>query len=426
VEGWRFSWLIAARYLWSGRPDAAVTIMTIFSVLGVTVGVVTLNVVMAVMTGFQVKLREKILGADAHVVVRHLSGRISEWQEVKGTLQKVGGVSSIAAFTSNQALIQTKRHANGVLVRGVEPEGAVVAQLKQYVVDPKIVENLFSPTPVLVEAADGSQDHVTLPSVLVGRELARQFSLLPGERVSILSSHVSSTPFGLLPKFRRFSVVGQYSSGLIEYENGIVYVALQAAQEFFKMGNAVSGLEIRVEDIDEAPAIAQELVETLGGPGTGFYAQPWTETNRAFFEALKLEKRVYFIVLLLIIVMASFSIVSALIMIVVEKRKDIAILRTIGASSAMISRVFRFQGAIIGGVGVSCGVVLGYLVCTGLDVYGFPIDERIFQMSSLPIHIDPFNFFLVALSAFLICLVATEYPARRASGLQPVDALRYE
>jgi lipoprotein-releasing system permease protein len=189
------------------------------------------------------------------------------------------------------------------------------------------------------------------------------------------------------------------------------------------MEESVSGIEVRLHDLNKAPKIAGEILDTLKGD---FYAQPWSETNRAFFEAIKLERRVYFIVLLLIVVMASFSIVGALVMVVVEKRRDIGVLRTLGATARDIALIFRIQGGVIGGVGVTLGTLGGLGLCLALKQYGFPIDERIFQMSKLPIYIDPLNFLSVAGSALVICAVATYYPARKASRLLPSEVLRYE
>jgi lipoprotein-releasing system permease protein len=221
-------------------------------------------------------------------------------------------------------------------------------------------------------------------------------------------------------------VVGIYSSGLVEYESGVAYVSLEEAQKFFGMKDAVSGLEVRVKDINAAPIIARQILDHLGGAGSGFTVSDWTATNKPLWDALQLEKRVYFIVLLLIIVMASFSIITTLIMIVLEKRKDIAIMKTLGASTKSVGRIFRIQGAVIGGLGTAIGLLLGFLGCVVLKRYGFPLDERIFQMSTLPIKIDWQNFAAVGVAAFLICFFATMYPARRAARLEPSDVLRYD
>jgi lipoprotein-releasing system permease protein len=277
-----------------------------------------------------------------------------------------------------------------------------------------------------VLTTSGEEGEATIPGIVIGRSLAHSLGVFVGTPVSILSPQVSSTPFGLVPSFRRFVVVGTYSSGLVEYENGVAYVALEEAQRFFGMGDTVTGLEVRVKDINAAPALAREVLERLGGIGSGFSVRDWTLTNKPLWDAIQLEKTVYFIVLLLIIVMASFSIVTTLIMIVLEKRKDIAIMKTLGASTASVGRIFRIQGAVIGGLGTAIGLVLGLVGCLGLKKFGFPIDERIFQMSTLPIHIEPLNFVATGVAAFAICFFATVYPARRAAQLEPSEVLRYD
>jgi lipoprotein-releasing system permease protein len=420
-----FSRSVALRYLWSTRRDAAIWVITLFSILGVAIGVIVLNITMAVFSGFQSELRSKILGADAHIVVRSIGGSLREWQNAKEKISKVTGVKSVSGFTQHQALLKAGERASGLLIRGLEENSASAKQVESYL-GGKRIDALFHPPPTTVYLEDGSPDEVPLPGILIGQELIRSAGILVGSQVSLLAPEVSSSPFGLVPRFRRFTVVGSYKSGLIEYESGLAYMALKDAQDFFRVPDEVTGLEVRVDDIDRAPQIAEQIVSALGGLSSGFIAQDWTSTNRPFFEALNLEKRVYFLVLLLIILMASFSIVSSLIMIVLEKRKDIAVLRTLGASTRSIGRIFRFQGAVIGGIGVSLGVIGGYIGCLLLQKYGFPIDERIFQMSTLPIRIEPWNFVLTAVCAFLICYLATIYPALRAMRLQPTEVLRYE
>lgn len=426
MKSFQFSKKIALRYLWSRRSEAFITIITVISILGVAIGVTVLNVVMAVMTGFQSELRDKIVNTNSHVVVRKLGGRIYNWHEVAERIREVGGVQSVSPFTYHQALIRTPSGNNGILIRGIEQGSSAAEQLGGYLEPGEKLENLFNPAPVEIHALDGQQDQARLPGIVIGRELARSATLMTGTPVALLSAQVESSPFGLVPKYRRFVVAGTYNSGLVEYESGLAYVDLAEAQKFFKMGDSISGLEIRVKRIDDSPAIAKQIVEKLGGLSSGIYAQDWTETNKPLWDALRLEKKVYFLVLLLIVVMASFSIISTLIMIVLEKRRDIAIMKTMGASTAAIANIFRLQGAVIGALGTGIGLAGGYLGCLGLEKYGFPLDERIFQMSSLPIEIDWFNFFLVGVCAFLICCFATVYPARRASSLEPSEVLRYE
>jgi lipoprotein-releasing system permease protein len=400
----RFSKKIALRYLWSKRAEAFISIISIISVLGVAIGVMVLNIVMAVMTGFEHELREKIVGTDSHIVVNNrFGGKIDGWREASGVITQVSGVQSVSAFTYNQVLIRSDSRSSGLLVRGILKDSASAQQVQTYLGSNESLEPLFKPPTVTVINASGDEEEAKIPGILIGKSLARSLGVFVGTPVSILSPQVTSTPFGLVPSFRRFVVVGTYSSGLVEY-----------------------GLEVRVNDINKAPEIAKLVSDKLGGAAAGFSVRDWTETNRPLWEAIQLEKRVYFIVLLLIIVMASFSIVTTLIMIVLEKRKDIAIMKTMGASTASVSWIFRIQGAVIGGLGTLIGLVLGFVGCVALKKFGFPIDERIFQMSTLPIHIDPLNFVMVGVAAFCICFFATMYPARRAAQLEPSEVLRYD
>ncbi len=424
---WGFSKKIALRYLWSKRAEAFISIITVISVIGVAIGVMVLNIVMAVMTGFEHELREKIVGTDSHIVISNNSGgRISGWRDVEAEASKVPGVVSVSPFTYNQVLIRSESRSSGLLVRGIQKGSASAQQVQSYLGPRQSLDALFSPPSVTVLMASGEESEANIPGILIGRALAHSLGVFNGTPVSILSPQVTSTPFGLVPSFRRFVVAGTYSSGLVEYENGVAYVSLEEAQKFFGMGDSVSGLEVRVEDINAAPILAQEILERLGGGDAGFAVRDWTLTNKPLWDAIQLEKRVYFIVLLLIIVMASFSIVTTLIMIVLEKRKDIAIMKTLGASTASVSRIFRIQGAVIGGIGTAIGLLLGFIGCVALKKFGFPIDERIFQMSTLPIHIDPLNFVMVGIAAFAICFFATMYPARRAAQLEPSEVLRYD
>jgi lipoprotein-releasing system permease protein len=231
---------------------------------------------------------------------------------------------------------------------------------------------------------------------------------------------------GMIPKFRRFLVVGVYSSGLIEYESTLAYIDLKTAQQFFELEKSVSGFEVTVADVNAAPIIGKAILNVLDDLGSGFTATDWTVSNQAFWEAIRLEKRVYFIVLLLIIVMASFSIVTTLVMVVIEKRKDIAVMKTLGASSGQIGAIFRYQGAVIGGFGTVLGTVLGLLGCLALEAYGFPINEQVFRMSTVPVRMELANFVWVMIAAFSICFVATIYPARRAASFEPSELLRHD
>ena len=427
MSSFAFSKKIAGRYLWSRRAEAFISIITVISVLGVAIGVMVLNIVMAVMTGFEHELSKKLVDAESHITVKHLSGGVADWQAASDKLAAVSGVSTVSPFTYHQVLFRSEAGSTGLLVKGIAEGSPSADKVAGNLEGGRTIDLLFHPDPVRSVRNDGTVTNANLPALVVGRKLAQTLVPNPGASVvSLISTAVGSTPFGLVPRYKRFVVVATYHSGLVEYENNLAYLNLAEAQKFFRMGDTVSGFEIQVDDFEKAPQVAKQLIQTLGGHASGFYATDWIERNKPLWEALNLEKKVYFIVLLLIIVMASFSIVTTLIMIVLEKRRDIAILKTMGASTKSIANIFRIHGSVIGALGTGLGLLLGFLGCIGLREYGFPLDERIFPVAEVPVRIEPLNFLIVGVAAFLICFFATVYPARRASRLEPSEVLRYE
>jgi len=415
---------IAKRYLLSRRKEAFINIITIISILGVAIGVVVINMTMAIMTGFEYELKKKILEVDAHVTIRRAGGNIPDWEGAQKKILEVPDLKGVSPFTFNQGLLRNDSASTGVLIRGVAPESDTAKELSGYL-DGIDSGDALSTNTIQRATEYGTTETTILPSIVIGKELSLGMGIYPGMTVSVLSPQVGSTPLGLVPKFRRFYVSAVYKSGLVNYESSIAYVDLAEAQRFFRLGDQVSGFEIRVTEVDNAPILAKQIVEKFD-PALGFYSQDWTTTNKPLWDAIKLEKNVYFIVLLLIIVMASFSIISTLVLLVLEKRGDIAVLRTIGATSGTVGKIFRIQGALIGGIGTVAGLVLGYLGCIALKEYGFPLDERIFPISEVPVRIELLNFAIVGLASFFICLLSTIYPSRRASQLDPATVLRYE
>lgn len=417
---------IALRYLRSKRSEAFITILSYASILGVALGVMVLVIVLAIMSGFEHELRERLLGTNSHITVRSLSGPIRKWQDIEKRLAEVSEVISVSPYTYHQALIQFQDRSSGILIRGIQVADEE-KNIGRFAVNPAAFSALEKDIAVeVVDPESGSPREALLPGLLVGEELVRTLGLVPDSTVSVFSPSVRPSPFGLMPRFRRFVVVGSYRSGLVEYENAIAYTALENAQKFFGLGDAISGFEVRVENPDRAPQVSERLMSTLKELDSHLYAQDWTEANRSLWEALQLEKTAYFFVLLLLVVLASVSIVSTLIMLVLEKRRDIAILKTLGVSSRQIGRIFRLQGMVIGGSGTVLGLLFGFSGCVLLQRYGFPLPEGIFPVSELPIRIDIGNFAVVGCSAFVICFLATIHPSRRAASLRPAELLRYE
>lgn len=401
-----FSRFVAIRYLWAKRSEAFISIIALISVIGVALGVAVLTTVMSVMTGFEKELRAKIIGETSHINVKSQLGRIVGWEEIQKKIEGIKDVLSVSPYSYHQALVRSSFASQGVLLRGLKADSYSVNHLRSKLLRGK--DNIF----------EGTEN---LKGVVLGRALASRLRVREGEIVTLLSPNVSSSPFGLVPSFKRFVISGIYE-GLSEYESAVAFVELGDAQALFKDGNAIYGFDVQVAMLEDAPKVSALLRSSL--VETDLTVEDWTESNKALWDAMRLEKRVYFLVLLLIVVMASFSIISTLVMTVLEKKKDIAVLMTLGSSPTQIGNIFTMMGVIIGGFGTILGLILGLGLCIGLKTYGFPLDERIFGISALPIYINPLNFFLVGICSFIICALATIYPAKRASGLEPSLVLR--
>lgn len=421
-----FELFVALRYLRSKRKEVFISIITVVSVLGVAISVMVLDIALAIMTGLESELKSKLVDAGAHIVVRKFGGDLDNPQALIERIKADPDIVSITPFTYNQALVTTPAGARGLLIRGFPDDPSVREKLKHMSLEKDDLDQLFAPPPIEVDRPDGTTDAVTLPSLIIGRALQDQLRLMPGSPVTVFSPQMGNSPQGLVPRARRFLVVGVYRSGLREFEAGLAYTNLTDAQRFFGLGESVTGLEIMVRDMFRAHEVIGRIMARLGEDAPQYYATDWTEPNKPLWDAMKLEKQVYFVVLLLLILIASFSIVSTLVMVVIEKSRDVAVMKSLGASNGVILRIFLMQGAIIGSLGVALGTLLGYLGCLGLREYGWPMDEQVFGVTTLPVHMDLENFLIVLGSALVITLLAGVYPAMRASRLSPADALRFE
>lgn len=423
---------IALRYLKSRRKEVFISIITVISILGVALSVMVLNMVMSIMTGFEKTLQTKLFDSNAHITIRAANDNaLKNYSALLEALPKDQNVKAFYPFTYNQALISSDYGSRGLIIRGVANQAESRSRLAKLLPDPQEIENLFSRVEVEVTRPDGEVDLVKLPPIILGKTLEEKLGLLPGSIVTLIAPQFSASPQGAVPRMRRFVVTGVYKSGLVEYESGLAYLSLEDAQSFFALDGGITGIEAEIYDLSKSREIADSIRDALGNYSrnvdAGVYnVSDWTEQNRPLWEALQLEKRVYFIVLLLLILIASFSIVSTLVMMVMEKGRDIAILKTMGASRKTLIKIFLYQGATIGFLGIILGTILGVVGCFLLQKYGFEIDERVFSMSTVPVEIVPFNFLIVAISAFLITSLAGIYPARRAASLRTADALRFE
>ena len=411
---------IGIRYLRAKRSEAFASLLTVFAAVGIAIGVMTLDIVLAVMTGFEEDLRDRIVGFNPHVLVMHQFGSIDQQGPLVETIAAVEGVTAAAPHVYGNLMLSRRDRVAGVFVRGIVPDEIAGADLAARMVEGDVAQlgRTFS-----VPLADGRGSTARLPGIIVGRRLAEQLGVRVGDAVNA-AMPVAPGSRSAVPRLRRLAVAGLFDSGMPEYDKAVAYLSLNEAQNLFGMAGKLSSVEVKVADLYAAPEVAERISQAAGFP---YRVRDWLQSNENLFAALKLQKTVYFIVLLLIVLVAAFTILATLIMVVTEKRRDIAILRSMGATKQSIRRIFVSKGLVIGTVGTVVGTVLGLLGCLALRNYQFidlPVD--VFYVSTVPIRIYPGYFVLVAVCAFVISLLATLYPAYQAARLAPVEVLRYE
>lgn len=408
------------RYLKAKRKQTFISIITFISVAGVTVGVMALIVVLAVMTGFQDDLRDKILGTNSHIIITEYGQGMSGFEELASRVQEVKDVVAATPFIYSQVMLTSESNVSGVVVRGIDPirEAGVT----------KVSENMIEGTLLALMPKDEGE----ASGIVIGRELSRILGVFYGEEINIVSPLGNMTPMGMVPRMKKFTIVGIFDSGMYEYDTSLAYISLADAQNFFNMDGLATGVEIKVRDFFDAGRVSRELREMLG---TGYLVRDWMQMNRNIFTALKMEKAVMFIILMLIILVASFNIISTLIMVVMEKGKDIAILKSMGATSFGVMKIFLIEGMVIGLIGTLMGGVGGVLLSLNLETilayfenaFGFKIlSPDVYYLNSIPVHVNYSDVALIMVSAVFITLLATIYPAWQASRLDPAEALRYE
>jgi lipoprotein-releasing system permease protein len=414
----RWELFIGLRYLRARRREAFISLITLLSTLGIAFGVMTLNIVLAVMTGFERDLRDRILSFNAHVTVGGRLGPMAASPEVLNTVRAVPGVVSAQPFFFGPLMLTTPDRFAGVALRGIPPTTAANPDLAARLRDGR-VEQLDARYAVPLNGGRGST--MQLPGIILGAELMRELGLEVGETVSVASSLADAAA---VPVLRSFVVVGVFDSGMVEYDRGLAYANLADAQRLYDLGDAITGIDVKVADVEQAAAIAARIGAALG---PSYFVSDWMQKNFSLFHTLTLQKTAYFIVLMLIVLVAAFTVLATLIMVVMEKRKDIAVLKSIGAPSGSIARVFVLKGLIIGVIGTMLGNLGGYAGCWVLRRYKlFEIPQDIFLVSTVPVAIYPPYFVAVSVAALAVCLLATLYPARQAARLVPVDIMRYE
>lgn len=407
-----FEFFVARRYLFSHRKQAFIYVISLMSIIGVALGVAALVVVLGVYNGLTTDMRDKILGANAHgIVLSYVPGAFGQHPELIDEILRTDGVTGATPFIYTEVMLSAGSGVKGLILRGIDPKSApsVLSMLRE--IRRGSVEALEKP--------DG------VPGIIVGEELAKRLGLGIGSRINLLSPSGQKTAAGFQPKIKSFQVVGVFKTGMYEYDSSLAFVTLQAAREVLGLDEGfLSGIEITVNDVFNADNITKNLSGTLGNP---FYARNWMEMNANLFAALKLEKIGMFILLIMVVLIGSFSIVATLVMLVMEKTRDIAVMMSMGATRKMIRRIFMYQGTIIGFVGTMLGYAIGLTVGYLLKRYQFiKLPENVYTLDHLPIIITWSDVLIIGASAMLLCFFSTLYPARQASRLKPAEALRYE
>lgn len=409
----RYELFIARRHLRSQSSLGFGPVIILISVLGVFLGVASLLVVLAVMNGFEHEVKSRIIGANAHIILlKYGNEPFVPGEELLEQVIGTDGVVAASPFVYTKAMIQVGDEQDGIVVKGIDQE-------MESGVSDLLARTIPAEATLDWEAGEP-------PPVLLGRELALSMGTLSGETVILASFHnTARNPFGAVPKMKRFRVAGIFDSGMYEYNSTLALIPLKAAREFLSMGDNVTGIAIRVEDAHRAPAVADAILDRVGHPP--FRTNNWIDLNRTLFSWMEMEKRVMFVILALVILVAAFNIASTLIMVVMEKTREIGVLKSMGASIRSVLFIFVLEGMLIGVVGTLLGLSGGYITCWLLDRYNFiPLPADVYFIDSLPVRVEWTDFAQVAAAAMAICLVATLYPAWKASRLDPVHAIRYE
>ena len=404
-----FELFIARRYLTARRKQAFISVITTISVVGIAIGVAALVIAIALITGFQGDVQDKILGATSHVMVSDLGGQgLSGYEDMAAKIRALPGVESASPVVYSTVLVTGAGESSGALVKGIdfERETAGAGWLRS-------LESGRIPE------AGGARE-----GVLLGRELALRVGAQPGDVVDVVTASSTLSPLGLMPKRKRFLVTGVFNTGLYEFDNGTALVSIGVAQKMFGMEGRASFIQVKLDDIFAAPA-AGERIKAVLPPVV--YITTWMDLNKSLFSALKLEKTIMFLTITLIVIVAALNIIATLILMVMEKTRDIGILMAIGATPRAINRIFFFQGALIGVIGTALGVALGLGWCAlanAFELIKIPVD--IYQISYVPFRMRPLDLAAIVGVSLLISFVSTLFPARRAARVDPVVALKYE
>ena len=454
--GWGYEGFIGRRFL-MGKGGDVVGIITVISVLAVAVGTMAMVVVMSVMNGFSTDLRTKIFGANAHLLVLKYGSDFTEYGEVVEKSKKVAGVLGATPFVLNEVMVSSDTNLTGALLKGIDADTInSVTELRKNIdkgdlsnlkhpanipvpkPKPSSADDVKKPDEALQAAADDAIAKAAagvgavpvagvdrpIPGIVIGVEMAKNLKVFVGDVMNVVSPIGDLGPTGPIPKARAFRVAAIFYSGMYEYDSKFIYIDINEAQDFFTLKGAATGVEYKLDDVDNVQAIAREILSVLGG--YPYRTKDWMEMNRNLFSALKLEKIAMFIILNFIVIVASFLIAAVVIVFVIEKAKEISILKTMGATDTSIMKIFVTYGITVGGLGTALGVALGVGICWVIKTFGIGLDPGVYYISDLPVDVEPFEVFLVWVAALGLSYLATIYPALLAARMKPVEGLRYE
>ena len=424
---------IGLRYLRAKRRQRTISLNTFVSVAGITLGVAALIGTLGIMTGFKEDLQSKILGTTAHIIINDRSkDNMADYNAVVAKVEQVPHILAATPFIYKQVLLTSQSAVQGIVLRGIDPQREVkVTELGRNILSGQL-DHLLTPEKA-AKPAELPKDRKTedgellpapkiAPGIILGKELAMRLGAFVGDTINVVSPVGQVSAVAIVPKIRTFTVVAIFGSGMYEYDSSLAYIAMGEAQKFFNMADTVTGIEVKVDDIFQANDIARSLEHALGFP---YWARDWMALNRNLFSALKLEKTMMFLLLVLITIVASFNIVSTLTMIVNEKQREIAILKAMGATKNAIMRIFMLNGLVIGSAGTFIGIPMGYGFLWLIQNY-WTFDPSIYYISKIPVHVQAVDVILVSTSALLISFAATIYPSLQAAKMDPAAALRYE
>jgi lipoprotein-releasing system permease protein len=408
-----FEYFVGRRFLRAKQKEAFISLITLLSTLGVAMGVMVLIVVIAVMTGFESELTNRILGIEAHVMVFRYNQTVSEEEKIIENIEKVPGVNSVAHFIYAKTMLRSASGLSGAVLRGIDLR-QIQCRLKT--TSGQCFDEVF-------EASSDLAQTERMPGVILGSVLAKKLGVKVGDMVHMISSQGIGGAVDRVPRIKRIRIEALFEIGMHEYDGTMGFISLADAQALFGMQGRATGVEVRIEEIYRAPEMAQKIVANLDFP---YWTKDWIQMNRNLFSMLKLQKAVMFIILTLIVLVAAFNITSALIMMVMGKTRDIAILKAMGASEKSIHKIFVFKGVLIGIIGILIGLCVGVIICALLNQYEFiHLPGDVYFLTTLPVRLQIAELLVIIAATLLICFLATLYPARRAARFDPIAGIRY-